>query len=189
MNFLTRNKRPVHAGIYGTPLSGDPVPMRVDADGRPVLRLDATQTVAASALDIRSLSAARDTANITASDFAIRPLDGDRDGIAVYRNDFYVESNTETIPLLGSVTVLQVDTMPYASSAFMVRADSVSALTSVFLQISPVTTASHFVTVAQESGILFGNTYLLVPTMSLRFMRIFATGALSRLTAYYVGQR
>ncbi|MGI6005105.1 MAG: hypothetical protein ACOX88_06805 [Christensenellales bacterium] len=187
MNFFSFNKRPVHAEIYGSTPSEDRVAMRADEQGRPVLTVGATQTIAASSLDIRNLSGTEDTAAITAADFAIRALSSIRDSVTAGSSTFFVTSGSATL-IVGGTTVLAVDTQPYAVSAFLVRATFISAVTTVFLQLSPVTTASYFQTVASQSGLAGGGTYLLVPPMSMRYARIFATGLGSQLTAYYVGQ-
>jgi len=186
MNILTFNRQPVAANIYGSAPDG-PVAVNADAEGRPLLSLDATQTVAASALHIRDLNSARDTAAITAGGFDIRSLTGGRDSVSTVKNIFQIVSNTVTL-LLGGTVVLTVDTKPYSQSAFLVRAEAVSLLTTVYLQLAPLNTGSYFETVATESGLILGGRYLLVPTMPLRYARIFATGVGSRLTAYYVGQ-
>ena len=185
MNDLPFNKRPINTQIYGASSNG-PIALRTDDQGRPVLRLDATQTIAASSLDIRDLSAA-DIAAITAAGFAIRSLDGSRDSVTTVENPFTVLSATATL-VLGGTSVLTVDTSPYSNSAFLVRADAISLLTTVSLQLAPVTTASYFTTIASESGLILGGRYLLLPPMSMRYARIFATGIGSVLTAYYIGQ-
>ena len=185
MNNLSFNRQPVYAQIYGTASNGLTA-MRTDAQGRPVLLLDATQTIAAASFDIRSLTAS-DTAAITAADFDIRSLNGDRDSVTTVESPYTVISNTATL-ILGGTTVLTVDTSPYSSSAFLVRAEAISLLTTVSLQLAPVTTASYFTTVDSESGLILGNDYLLLPTLLMRYARIYATGVGSVLTAYYIGQ-
>ena len=84
--------------------------------------------------------------------------------------------------------MLTVDTAAYARSAFLVRANSISLLTAANLQLAPVNSANYFVTDSTQSNLLLGGTYLFVPSVSIRYMRIFATGVGSQLTAYYVGQ-
>jgi hypothetical protein len=187
MNILPFNTKPVHTEIYGTSSLGGRIAMGTDAQGRPALYEDAVQTIAATAFDIRSLSGGTDSANITATAFDIRSLDSGLDSILASANTFFVTSGTATL-LLGGTVVLSVDTSPYSSSAFLIRADAISLLTTVFLQLAPVDTATYYVTVASESSLILGGRYLLVPTMPLRYARIFATGVGSRLTAYYVGQ-
>lgn len=185
MNELPFNKRPVYAQIYGA-FSDGPTALRTDAQGRPVLQLDGAQTIAASSLNIRDLSEA-DTAAVTATGFDIRSLSGGRDSVGTVQRPFTVLSGTATL-LLGGTTVLTVDTSPYSSSAFLVRADAISLLTTVSLQLAPVTTASYFTTVDSQSGLILGGRYLLLPTMPMRYARIFATGIGSVLTAYFIGQ-
>jgi len=187
MGFSAYNPRSVHAEIYGAPPAGGPAGMRTDAQGRPVLSVGAAQTMAASSFDLRDLSAALDTAGITAAGFDLRALEGSRDSVSSASNAFYVVSNTAAL-LIGGTVVLTVDTSPYAGSAFIVRADALSAATSVYLQLAPVNTPSYYVTVASASGLLLGNTYLLVPPLPMRYARVYAPGIGSVLTAYYVGQ-
>lgn len=185
MNELSFNQKAIHMQVYGESSHG-PTAMRTDAQGRLVLRLDATQTIAASSFDIRNLSTG-DTAAITAADFDIRSLNDARDSVTISANTFTVVYNTATL-LLGGTTVLTVDTSPYSNSAFLVRADAVSLLTTVYLQLAPVASANYFTTVASESGLLLGGEYLLLPSAAMRYARIYATGVGSVLTAYYIGQ-
>lgn len=161
--------------------------MHVDAEGRPVLKVNATQTIAASTLNMRNISGVTDTATITAANFNMRAVSGSRDSVLADANTFTVAANTATL-LLGGTAVLTVDTSPYARSAFFVRADFISLLTTVFLQLAPVNTNSYFETAASEAGLVLGGEYLLIPTVPLRYARIFATGIGSILTAYYIGQ-
>lgn len=185
MNELSFNQKAIHMQVYGESSHG-PTALRTDTQGRPVLRLDATQTIAASSFDIRNLSTV-DIAAITAADFNIRGLNGTRDSVTISANTFTVVSDTVAL-LLGGTTVLTVDTSPYSNSAFLVRADAISALTTVYLQLAPVASANYFITVASESGLLGGGEYLLLPSVAMRYARIYATGFQSVLTAYYIGQ-
>lgn len=185
MNQIAANQQPLHAQIYGA-APGGLTAMRTDAQGRPVLRLDATQTIAASSFDIRNLTAA-DVAAITATGFDIRNLNGSRDSVTTVVNPFTVLFNTATL-LLGGTTVLSVDTSPYSSSAFLVRADFISLLTAANLQQAPINSNNYFATVNTQSGLLLGGEYLFVPTVQMRYARIYATGVGSSLTAYYIGQ-
>ncbi len=185
--LLFNNSPLFQALLYAMQSSGGNIPVSLDAAGRPLLQIDGTQAIQADALDVRSLSAAADTANITASDFDIRPLNGARDSVLLYRNGFFVASATQTL-LIGGTTVLTVDTAPYARSAFLVRADFISLLTAASLQLAPVNNASYYVTNSTQSGLILGGDYLFVPSVSIRYMRIFATGVGSQLTTYYVGQ-
>lgn len=188
MNQLTfNNDHPLAALIRGTGPGGTRVPMRVDGMGRPVLTVNGTQTIAANGLDIRSLSAARDAVTATATDFDIRSLSAAQDGVLQYANGYYVTSGSATL-VLGGTTVLTVDTAAYSSSAFVVRVDSLSLLTAANLQLAPANISSYYTTDSTQSGLLLGGLYLFVPSVSMRYMRIFATGIGSQLTAYYVGQ-
>ncbi len=188
MNVIPSNKKPVYAEIYGVSPSDGRVAMSTDIQDRPILKVDAAQTIAAADFNIRNLNGSTDSSIITAADFAIRALDGSRDGVTAYDNSFFVTSGTATI-LLGGTTVLQVDTSPYSSSAFLVRADALALLATVSLQLSPVDNpASYFTTVASEGNLILGGRYLFVPPVPLRYARIFGTGVGARFTAYYVGQ-
>ena len=142
MNFLTFNQQSAAAQIFALAQDGA-IAMRTDEAGYPVLKVSGTQTIVATDLDIRDLDGANDTAAITAGNFAIRPLEGSRDSLELAQNNFYVTSDTATL-LLGGTVVLTVDTAPYANSALMVRADAISLLTSVYLQLAPVNTDSYF---------------------------------------------
>ena len=102
-------------------------------------------------------------------------------------NPFVALNNTVTLAL-GGTTVLTVDTSLYSSGAFLVRADSISLLTTVYLQLAPVNTASYFINQGSQSGLLLGGKYLFVPPVPMRYARIYATGVGSVLTAYYIGQ-
>lgn len=160
--------------------------LRADAQGRPVLWEDATQTIAASSLNLRDLTAS-DIANITAANFDIRALNSSLDAVKTGANPYATASNTTSI-LLGGTTVLTVDTRPYSSSAFLVQANSISLLTTVYLQLAPVNSNNYFTNVASEAGLILGGVYLLLPTMTMRYARIFATGIGSTLTAFFIGQ-
>ena len=188
MNSLIFDNAPLlHALLFAARPSVDEAPVAVDAEGQLKLVIDGTQTVGASSLDIRNLTAAQDAAGITAADFDMRNLSGVTDGVTQYQNGYYVTSATTSL-LLGGTTVLTVDTAAYARSAFLVRANSISLLTAANLQLAPVNSANYFVTDSTQSNLLLGGTYLFVPSVSIRYMRIFATGVGSQLTAYYVGQ-
>jgi len=187
MNLLPSNNGPLPAAIYGAASAGAHIPMRVDAQGNAVLSVNATQTVSAGSLDIRSLSALLDIAAITAADFDIRPLSGARDSVLLPSNGFYVTSASAAL-ILGGTVVLTVDTAPYASSAFLVRADAISLLTTAYLQLAPADTAGFYTTDSSQSGLLLGGVYLFAPSVPLRYMRIYATGVGSQLTAWHVGQ-
>lgn len=186
--MLSFNNAPLfQALLYAMRPSGDNVPVSVDAAGRPLLQINGTQDIRADALDVRNLSAVADTANITATDFDVRPLNGAQDSVLLYQNGFFVASATQTL-VIGGTTVLTVDTAPYARSAFLVRADFIALLTAASLQLAPVNSANFYVTDSTQSGLILGGDYLFVPSVSIRYMRIFATGIGSQLTAYYVGQ-
>lgn len=188
MNMLSFDNSPLlQALIYATQSSEDNIPVSVDSAGRPLLQINGTQDIQADALDIRNLSAATDTSTITGADFDVRPLNGAQDSVLLSRNGFFVASATQTL-VIGGTTVLTVDTAPYARSAFLVRADSISLLTAASLQLAPINNASYYVTDSTQSGLILGGDYLFVPSVSIRYMRIFATGVGSQLTAYYVGQ-
>jgi hypothetical protein len=184
MNNSSLNKRPVRAQLYGTATA--PVPLRTDALGRPVMQLDAVQTIAASSFDIRNLSAS-DIAMITATDFDIRALNGATDSVTTVGAPFVTNMGTATI-LLGGTTVLTVDLSPYANNVFVVRADSISLATTVNLQLAPVNSANYFTTVASQGGLLLGGRYILIPTATMKYARITASGVGSVLTAYHIGQ-
>lgn len=186
MDFLSFSKQPVSAECCAASPGGETA-LRTDAQGRPVLYVGAAQTVAASGLDIRDLSAARDTAAITASDFDIRALTGGRDSVLASSNGYFVTSGSASI-LIGGTVVLTVDTRPYGRSAFLVRVDFLALGTTVSLQLAPVNTSSYFETVSSQTGLALGGTYLFVPSVPMRYARIYATGATAQLTAYYVGQ-
>lgn len=188
MKTSSFNNAPLfQALLYATQSTSNKVPVSVDIAGRPKLIINGTQTIQASSLDVRNLTEATDTANITATNFDVRPLSGTEDSILLYRNGFAVTSATQTL-LIGGTTVLTVDTAPYARNAFIVRAELISLLTAASLQLAPVNNASFYVTDSTQSGLILGNEYLFVPSVSMRYMRIFATGVGSQLTAYHVGQ-
>lgn len=188
MNNLGFNQSaPLHAGIYGATGPDELVAMSVDATGRPILTVDTTQTIAAANLDVRNLSGASDTAVITATGFDIRPLSGANDSLIQLENFNAVASDTATL-VLGGTTVLTMDTSPYSYGIFVVRADFISLLTTVTLQLSPVNTTAYYVDDGSHSGLLLGGVYVLKPTRLARYARIFATGIGSVLTAYYFGQ-
>ncbi|MEL7604051.1 MAG: hypothetical protein AAGU77_12925 [Bacillota bacterium] len=186
MNTLPFGGRQVSAVPYGAAPEEGKAALRVDLAGRPVLTVGATQTIGAASLDIRSLSAALDTAGITASAFDIRALNSG-DSVTAYDNAYTVSSGSQTL-LLGGTVVLTVDTSPYARSAFLVRVDSLSLLTTANLQLAPVNTSGYFETVASQSSLALGGVYVFVPDIAMKYARIFATGVGSVLTAYYVGQ-
>ncbi len=185
LNNSVSDEQPVRAQMYGSVADGL-VGMQTDVQGRPVLHLNATQTIDAASFNIRDLTAS-DAAVMTATDFDIRNLDGTRDSVTTVNNPFAVTNNTVTL-VLGGSTVLTVDTSPYSRSIFLVRADAVSLLTTVNLQLAPINSANYFTTVATETGLILGGEYLLLPTVQMKFARIYATGIGSVLTAYFVGQ-
>lgn len=188
MNALSFNNAPLfQALLYATQSSGNKTPVPVDIEGRPQLQINGTQTIQAASLDNRSLAAATDTANITSTNFDVRPLNGAQDSILLYRNGFVVTSATQTL-VIGGTIVLTVDTALYARSAFLVRAEFISLLTAASLQLAPVNSANFYVTDSTQAGLILGGDYLFVPSISIRYMRIFATGVGSQLTAYHVGQ-
>lgn len=179
------DKRSINMKVYGK-ASGTLAVLRVDTQGQPVLREDATQTIVATALNMRDLTSL-DAMTATATGFDIRGFGSNRDAIVAAQNADTVLSNTATL-VLGGTTVLTVDMSPYSTSTFLVIADSISLLTSVYLQLAPVNDADYFTTVASETGLVLGGEYLLLPTAPMHYARIYATGIGSVLTAYYFGQ-
>lgn len=176
MNNQIRGKY-VRAQVCGNTGNGNQV-MRTDAQGRPVLRLDATQTISGSSLDIRSLTAA-DSAAVTAGNFSIRSLEGERDSLKILQNTFIAATASATL-LLGGTTVLTVDISPYSSATFLVSADLISLATTVFLQLAPINSANYFQTVSSQSGLILGGRYLFVPAAAMRYARIYATRGSAR---------
>ena len=186
MNHPSFNaKQPLHMQIYGKIAEGLNA-IRTDAQGRPVLWEGATQTIAATSFNVRDLNAS-DVANITALNFDIRNLESSLDAVRTGANPYAVASNTATL-VLGGTTVLTVDTRPYSNTAFLVQANLISLLTTVFLQLAPVNSSNYYTTVDSATGLILGGEYILLPTMSMRYARIYATGVGSILTAYFIGQ-
>lgn len=185
MNDLSFNKRPVRAQIYGEAPDGLTA-FRTDEQGSPILKVGGTQTIAASDFDIRNLDLS-DVAAITALNFDIRDFNEGSDSVMIGERPFMVTSNTITL-VLGGTTVLTVDTSPYSNGVFLIRADLISLLTTVNLQTAPINSSNYFTTIDSESGLILGGKYLFSPSVQMRYVRVYATGVGSVLTAYYIGQ-
>lgn len=174
------------APLLSQPSAHNPnaMPLAADAQGRLQLAVAGTQTITAQHLDIAALSG---SAVITAANLAIGPLTPQRNALAQGQlpyNTFY----DSVLLVLGGTTVLQADTLPYAKSTFVVRADFISALTTVYLQVAPADIASYYTTISSATSLVLGGLYVFTVTVPLRYARIFATGIGSQLSAWYVGQ-
>lgn len=187
MNLLSFNRQPLSAQVFGREPPETERPFQTDAQGRPILRLDAVQTVAASSLDIRNLTDTRDTLAITALNFDMRSLSAARDPLTAGKNTFFTASGSAGI-VLGGTTVLTVDTGPYAYSAFLAVVEFLALGTTVYLQTAPVNIDSYFVTLDSRTGLALGGKYLMVPNVPMRYLRIYGTGIGAQLGAYYFGQ-
>jgi len=162
----------------------------VDSLGRFLFSPDSVISVTANNLDIRSLSAARDSVLVTASGLDIRPLSGASDSVTLYGNAFVEDTISTTVS--GTTALLTRDISLYRENSFFIRNQSLGASLTLAIQVAPVNDADLFTTIAGGTGSISGlGNFVGAVTIPMRFARLQVTvtgGGSANVVAYYFGR-
>lgn len=191
MNFLVFNQSAdsLKTAVYGS-YNGEAVAVATDEDGNFVFSPDSLITVTASNLDIRDLTAARDTVTVTASNFDIRDLNGDQDSVQVSSKAFVQTQTTVTVAANTTTYLLVQEIGGYSDNSFFLRnTNAVSGSITVTLQVAPTNSDSYYVS-ATATSVGAASNYLAAVATLMRYARLQAQtgGTAVGVDAYYNGR-
>jgi len=185
--IFNRTAEQLHSTVYGK--YGDQTrPVAVDTGGQIVFSSSSIFTITATNLDIRDLTAARDTVNVTATDLDIRDLNGSQDSVQISSKSFVTDTLSTSVSS-GTTYLLVKNIGNYSENSFFIR-NTGSATITVTLQVSPVDDTDYYTNngsaqsaTTSSRNIVFAVT---VPAQYAR-LQVLANTNVS-LVAYYNGR-
>jgi hypothetical protein len=174
------------ATIYGVD-ANEPKPIAVDPNGLFLFSPLSEITVAADALDIRSLSSARDSVVVTATDLDIRALNGTQDSVQLYNRGFVEETVSTTVPA-GTNFLLTRDISGYRENSYFIRNNGSSTIT-VTLQVAPLDSSTYYVDNSTAQGVTAGSNNITSVTVAMKFARLRVVASTNtNVVAFYNGR-
>lgn len=190
MNFLVFNKSAenLKTAIYGLH-DEDLVAVATDEEGNFIFSPASQITVTASNLDIRNLTAARDTVNVTAVNFDIRSLSTARDSVLVGAKGFEEAQATVNVGSNTTTYLLTREIGPYSQNSYFLRNTSGSGSVTVSVEIAPVDSATYYLATITSSVGASSNFLASVATL-MRYarLRVQTGGSAINVDAYYNGR-
>ena len=170
-------------GVDGT----DYKPIAVDSSGMFLFSPLSVITVAATNLDIRSLSSARDSVVVTATDLDIRNLNGSQDSVQVSSQGFIEDTITTTVPS-GTTYLLTKNIGQYRENSYFIRNNGSSSIT-VTLQVAPVDDNNYYVDHSSAQSVSGSSNNITSVTIPMKFARLRVVASTNtNVVAYYNGR-
>lgn len=182
-NNAARDLKTIFYGVN----DGSYVPVAVEPDGLFRFSDLSPVTVTASNLDIRSLSAIRDTVNVVATNLDIRNLSASQDSVAIGANGF-VEATTTLTVSSGTTNLLTRDVGAYSENSFFIRNLSGGTVT-VTVMAAPIDDDNYYVAVTTPTAVSSSNNLLAGFSGAIKFarLRVVASGS-TNVAVYYNGR-
>lgn len=164
------------------------LPFITDSQGRLILSSTLDVDIQADNLNIRDLTAARDSLTILASDLDVRALNGSQDSVQIQARNYTEDMESGTIVALGSRNFLPKDVSRYGRNYYVVRNVGGVGVT-VTLQIAPVNSDNYYVDDGSSFSLIAGGTQIFTPSKLMKYVRIRVSAVLlGSVIVNYFGQ-